>query len=63
MRRILVDRARAKLTEKRGGGAEHIELGDVPASFPDKQLLTVSDALERLAESKPDQAKLIDVGR
>jgi RNA polymerase sigma factor (TIGR02999 family) len=61
MRRILVDHARAKLTHKRGGGAQRVELGDVTAPLPDEQLLAVSDALERFAESKPDHAKLIEL--
>jgi RNA polymerase sigma factor (TIGR02999 family) len=61
MRRILVDHARAKLTVKRGGGAQRVELGDLPASIPDEQLLAVNAALDRLAESKPDHAKLIEL--
>jgi RNA polymerase sigma factor (TIGR02999 family) len=61
MRRILVDHARAKLTDKRGGGAKRLELGDVPASIPDEQLLAISDALERLTSSKPDHAQLVEL--
>lgn len=61
MRRILVDHARAKLTDKRGGDAKRVELGDVPAPLADEQLLAVSDALDRLAETKPDHAKLIEL--
>jgi RNA polymerase sigma factor (TIGR02999 family) len=61
MRRILVDHARAKLTVKRGGGAQRVELGDVAAPLPDEQLLAVNAALDRLAESKPDHVKLIEL--
>ncbi len=61
MRRILVDHARAKLANKRGGGAHRIELGDIPASLPDEQLLAVNDALERLAATKPDHARLVEL--
>lgn len=61
MRRILVDHARAKLTNKRGGGAQRIELGDIPASLPDEQLLAVNEALERFAATKPDHAQLIEL--
>ena len=61
MRRILVDHARAKLTDKRGGGAKRVELGDVPASIPDEQLLAIRDALERLTSSKPDHAQLVEL--
>ena len=61
MRRILVDHARAKLTEKRGGGANRVVLGDVPAPLPDEHLLAVSEALEKLAATKPDHAQLIEL--
>src|SRR5262245_35312718 len=61
MRRILVDHARAKLTVKRGGGAKRVEFGDVAESIPDAHVLFVNDALDRLAESKPDHAKLIEL--
>jgi RNA polymerase sigma factor (TIGR02999 family) len=61
MRRILVDHARAKLATKRGGGAKRFELDDAPASLPDDQILALNTALERLAESKPDHAKLIEL--
>ena len=61
MRCILVDHARAKLATKRGGGAKRFELDDAPAPLPDDQLLALNTALERLVESKPDHAKLIEL--
>jgi RNA polymerase sigma factor (TIGR02999 family) len=61
MRRILVDHARAKLTENRGGRAQRVELGDVPAPQPDEHLLAVSEAIEKLAATKPDHAQLIEL--
>jgi RNA polymerase sigma factor (TIGR02999 family) len=61
MRRILVDHARAKRTEKRGGGAQRVELDDIAAPIPDEQLLAVNDALERLAATKPDHAQLLEL--
>jgi RNA polymerase sigma factor (TIGR02999 family) len=61
MRRILVDHARAKLTEKRGGGAKRVDLGDVPAPPPDEHLLAVSEALEKMAATRPDHAQLIEL--
>lgn len=60
MRRILVDRARAKLTSKRGGG-ERVELTELPGSLPDGPLLALDAALEKLAVTKPDHAKLIEL--
>lgn len=61
MRRILVDHARAKLTDKRGGAVKRVELGDVAASAPDEQLLELHAALNKLAESKPDHAQIIEL--
>lgn len=62
MRRILVDRARAKLTTKRGGGLAQIDyLPDIAAPIPDAELLKLDDALTRLAEQKPDHARLIEL--
>ena len=51
MRRILIDRARAKLAEKRGGRVEHtpIEEVDITAPSPDEELLAVHEALDALA--------------
>jgi RNA polymerase sigma factor (TIGR02999 family) len=62
MRRILVDRARAKHTAKRDGGYQ-VELADVAASSPDDHLLLLDldDALERLVQQKPDHAKLVEL--
>jgi RNA polymerase sigma factor (TIGR02999 family) len=60
MRRILVDRARAKLTAKRDGGVR-VELPDFAGPLSDPQLIALDDALTRLAEIKPDHAKLIEL--
>jgi RNA polymerase sigma factor (TIGR02999 family) len=61
MRRILVDRARAKLTAKRGGVAAKIELPDIAAPLPDPELLALDEAITRFAKAKPDHAKLIEL--
>jgi RNA polymerase sigma factor (TIGR02999 family) len=60
MRRILVDRARAKKTAKRDGG-HRVVLADFPAPLPDDQLLALDDALDRLAVTKPDHARLVEL--
>lgn len=60
MRRILVDRARAKRTAKRDGG-DRVELADFPAPMANEELLALDEALTRLAEQKPDHAKLIEL--
>lgn len=60
MRRILVDRARAKTTKKRDGGKQ-VTLNDPPDSMPDDQLLALDEALSALAAEKPDHAKLVEL--
>lgn len=62
MRRILVDRARRKLREKRGGGAEHLELNECEIASPirnDEELLEVHAALEKLALLHGRKAELV----
>ena len=60
MRRILVDRARAKQADKRDGGRRE-ELPDFPAPIPGVDVLAINEALERLAVVKPDHAELIEL--
>lgn len=50
MRRVLVDHARARKREKRGGDAVRVTLEEVAAVVPDSaaRLLEIDDALERL---------------
>lgn len=60
MRRILVESARHRLRQKRGGGAVHVNLDDVP-ELPDSKphdLVALSDALSGLAtlDSRMSQA-------
>lgn len=61
MRRILIDRARAKLRNKRGGGAEHVAVEDceIIAPMPDDELLAVDEALERLRVEDPLAAEIV----
>lgn len=61
MRQILVDRARAKLTSKRGGSNARAEFLDFAAPLPDEELLHLDEALSRLALIKPDHAKLVEL--
>jgi len=60
MRRVLVDRSRAKLATKRDGG-RRVELPDCAAPMRDDQLLALDAALERLALVKPDHARLVEL--
>ena len=64
MRRVLVDHARARLADKRGGAMQRVPLGDAgaaPAQDDDLDVLALHDALERLAVLDPDQARLVEL--
>jgi len=61
MRRILVDRARQKLSLKRGGGLEKVVIDylDIPAATVDDRVLLVDQSLERLEQEDPESARVI----
>ena len=61
MRRILIDRARRRQAEKRGSGAEHLDLDsvDIAAHASDSLLLRLDEALEKLAVEDPASAELV----
>src|SRR5438067_489120 len=61
MRRILVDAARRKARQKRGGGLRRRDLVDRPAPDPDKDLLALDEALNRLATEDPVAAKVVEL--
>lgn len=63
MRRILVDRARARARIKRGGGNLRVELGDVadPAEEAGVDVLALDEALTRLAEEDPRKARVVEL--
>ena len=61
MRRILVERARRKAADKHGGGRQRVGLTGAEVAVDDdaRQVLAVSDALERLAQEDPRKADLV----
>ena len=63
MRRILVEAARAKGREKRGGGRkrEQADLDALVAGGSDEDLLALHDALEQFAAVDPVKAKLVEL--
>jgi RNA polymerase sigma factor (TIGR02999 family) len=64
MRRILVDHARGKLAEKRGGGAQRLTLNDADAAVGSDggvDVLALHDALEELAKLDPQQARVVEL--
>lgn len=62
MRRILVDHARAKLREKRGGDLLQITLHETKVGGNNEpDLLDLEDALEQLHKMDPRKAKVIEL--
>jgi RNA polymerase sigma factor (TIGR02999 family) len=61
MRRILVENARRKGRQKRGGGLRRVDLDDHPAPEPDDDLIALDDALTRLAREDPLAAKVVEL--
>ncbi len=70
MRRLLVDHARGRARDKRGGGATLVEFDSAAAQSADGalavparsvDLLALDQALERLAALDPAQARLVEL--
>ena len=63
MRRILVESARARKFQKRGGGAEMVSLDEafVVAAGPGHDLVALDDALNTLAEMDPRKVQVVEM--
>jgi RNA polymerase sigma-70 factor (ECF subfamily) len=62
MRRILVDFARSKKYQKRGGGAQAVTLDEaLIVEEPGKDLVALDDALEALAKMDERKAKVVEM--
>jgi RNA polymerase sigma factor (TIGR02999 family) len=63
IRRILVDHARGRAAEKRGGDLNRVPLDDdVKSSLDDRtDILDLDDALTRLGAFDPDQVRLVEL--
>ncbi len=62
MRRVLVEHARARLSEKRGGGRPPAELGEVAASDADPaELLDLDAAVQTLTERRPRAGRIAEL--
>jgi RNA polymerase sigma factor (TIGR02999 family) len=61
MRRILIENARRRKTEKCGGALHRIDLDgvDVAESAPSEDVLALDEALSRLAAEDPTKAELV----
>ena len=63
MRRVLVDYARTRKRQKRGGEREPVPLEDVEAFLSDEEaeeILSLEDALQRLARANPRAADVVE---
>lgn len=61
MRRILVENARLRMSQKRGGGWQRVELdeADIADDEPREDVLALNEALNRLEEQWPEKAQLV----
>ncbi len=61
MRRVLVDAARARVRQKRGGGEEAEPLSDLmtPDSQQSEELLVLNDVISRLDETSPELGRVV----
>jgi hypothetical protein len=61
MRRILVEQARRKQADKRGGGRQRVPLDDAEVGYTpaEDEVLAIDEALTRLAAEDPQAARLI----
>lgn len=63
MRRILIDFARSRGYQKRGGGVVHLSLDDAPSvsNQPDADVVALDDALKALAEVDVRKSKVVEL--
>src|SRR5262249_5842525 len=63
MRRILVNQARDRAAQKRGGKAQPVSLSLVesPSGRPDVELIALEDALGRLAALDPRKGRVVEL--
>jgi RNA polymerase sigma-70 factor (ECF subfamily) len=61
MRQILVDRARRRKARRRGGDALRVTLSGLPGVPDGVELIAIEDALRRLEELSPRQARIVEL--
>jgi RNA polymerase sigma-70 factor (ECF subfamily) len=63
MRQILVDHARSALRQKRGAGAERVELDEAVwvSAAPTREILDLNEALEKLATLDARKAQVVEL--
>ena len=62
MRRVLIDRARARATQKRGGHPVRapLDVDALPAHVPDEQVLALDEALRRLEARNERYGRIVE---
>jgi RNA polymerase sigma factor (TIGR02999 family) len=62
MRRLLIDHARRRTAEKRGGGRQAVDLTDamLASAHQDDRLLDLDEALRRLEAVQPRKARVVE---
>jgi RNA polymerase sigma factor (TIGR02999 family) len=63
MRRILIDFARSRGYQKRGGGSPHLSLEEAPSvcNEPDANIIALDDALKALAEVDARKSRVVEL--
>ncbi|MEQ1632824.1 MAG: ECF-type sigma factor, partial [Planctomycetota bacterium] len=63
LRRVLIEHARMRGRQKRGGDRQRTaeEADQIAAPLPDERLLALDEALARLAAFDPEKAKLVEL--
>jgi len=63
MRRILIDFARSRGSQKRGGGVFHVSLDEAPSvgHVPDANLVAIDDALKALGAVDERASKVVEL--
>ena len=63
MRRILIDFARSRGYQKRGGGVPHLSLDEAPSvcNEPDTDIVALDDALKALAAVDERKTKVVEL--
>lgn len=63
MRQIIIDYARSRKAEKRGGDASHVSIDEahIAVDAEAEQILIIDDALEKLEEHNPRLAKVFEL--
>lgn len=61
MRRILIENARRKARLKRGGDLVRVDISkiDVATATPEEKVLLIDEALEKLKDKDPEQARVV----